>query len=148
MGTEEHSFDSLARGLASGNVSRRKALRLLGGILAGTVLASVPGIALTQRAAEAAPVRPCRNASACCACTYVDATTGAIISSTCETEVGHRCGGRRIQSFFNECAERCAANQPAGTGTRLTQACEGQSNFKEVCRQEATGEKVCMTREC
>jgi hypothetical protein len=40
----EHSLDELARGLASGSVTRRKALRLMGGILAATVMGSVPGI--------------------------------------------------------------------------------------------------------
>jgi hypothetical protein len=33
--TEQHSFDELARRLASGTVSRRSALRLLGGALLG-----------------------------------------------------------------------------------------------------------------
>jgi hypothetical protein len=37
------SFDELAKGLASGTVSRGKALRLVGGALLGTALASVPG---------------------------------------------------------------------------------------------------------
>ena len=39
------SFDELARGLASGEVSRRKAFRLLGGALLGGTLASIPGAA-------------------------------------------------------------------------------------------------------
>jgi hypothetical protein len=55
-------FDEVAKGLASGSVSRREALRWMGAILAGTVLASVPGIALTQRAAEAA-LDACLNAT-------------------------------------------------------------------------------------
>ncbi len=42
----EHSFDELARGLASGSVSRGKALRLLGAALVGSALASIPGVAL------------------------------------------------------------------------------------------------------
>jgi Stigma-specific protein, Stig1 len=41
----ERSFDELARGLASGSLSRRKALRLMGGLLVGGALASVPGVA-------------------------------------------------------------------------------------------------------
>jgi hypothetical protein len=45
----ESSFDELAKGLASGTLSRRKALRLMGAALVGGVLASIPGIA------EAAP---------------------------------------------------------------------------------------------
>jgi hypothetical protein len=42
----EHSFDELARGLASGTLSRRKALRLMGAALVGSALASIPGVAL------------------------------------------------------------------------------------------------------
>src|SRR5215213_11058684 len=43
--TAQHSFDDLARGLASGSLSRRRALRLLGGALAGSLIASFPGVA-------------------------------------------------------------------------------------------------------
>jgi hypothetical protein len=43
--TAEHSFDELARGLASGSVSRGKALRLMGAALVGGALASIPGVA-------------------------------------------------------------------------------------------------------
>ena len=42
----DHPLDSLARGLADGSVSRRKALRLMGAALVGTTLASIPGVAL------------------------------------------------------------------------------------------------------
>src|SRR5215211_4604175 len=41
----ERSFDELASGLASGNISRGKALRLMGAALVGGVLASIPGMA-------------------------------------------------------------------------------------------------------
>jgi hypothetical protein len=41
----ESTFDELAKGLASGEVSRGKALRLMGAALVGGTLASVPGIA-------------------------------------------------------------------------------------------------------
>ena len=44
----DHSLDSLARYLANGSVSRRKALRLLGGVLLGSTLASIPGMALAK----------------------------------------------------------------------------------------------------
>jgi len=44
-GAEEHSFDHLARGLASGSVSRKQALKLVGGALLGGVLTSLPGVA-------------------------------------------------------------------------------------------------------
>src|SRR5215212_9242743 len=70
MMTEETSgryFDELTRGLASGDISRRKALGLLGAALVGGALASIPGMA------QAAPPDPCAEANCeafgetCCA---------------------------------------------------------------------------------
>ena len=49
----ERSFDELTRGLADGSLSRRKALRLFGGALVGSVLASIPGVALAKPPAGA-----------------------------------------------------------------------------------------------
>ena len=46
--TRESSFDELARGLASGDVSRGKALRLIGAALVGGTLASIPGVAFAR----------------------------------------------------------------------------------------------------
>jgi hypothetical protein len=43
--TQEHSFDELAKALAAADVSRRRALRLVGQALLGGVLASIPGVA-------------------------------------------------------------------------------------------------------
>jgi hypothetical protein len=43
--TVEYSFDDLARGLASGTISRRKALKWMGGAFLGGVLVSIPGLA-------------------------------------------------------------------------------------------------------
>jgi hypothetical protein len=45
----ERSFDDLAKGLVDGTVSRRKALRLMGGALVGAALASVPGAAWAEK---------------------------------------------------------------------------------------------------
>src|SRR3712207_3314940 len=46
--SSESSFDELARGLATGTISRRKALRLMSGLLVGGALGSIPGIALAD----------------------------------------------------------------------------------------------------
>ena len=51
----DHSLDSLARYLANGSVSRRKALRLLGGVLLGSTLASIPGMALAKPKRDKCP---------------------------------------------------------------------------------------------
>ena len=42
---EESSVDKLAKGLASGTVSRGRALRLVGGALLAGVLTAIPGVA-------------------------------------------------------------------------------------------------------
>ena len=43
--TTNRSFDELARALANGSLSRGKALRLMGGLLVGSALGSLPGVA-------------------------------------------------------------------------------------------------------
>jgi Stigma-specific protein, Stig1 len=53
--TRESSLDELAKGLASGTVSRGKALRWMGAALIGGALAAVPGVAWAAPA-EAKPV--------------------------------------------------------------------------------------------
>jgi hypothetical protein len=50
----DHSIDALARGLANGSISRRQALRWMGGALVGGVLASIPGVALAQEGSNSA----------------------------------------------------------------------------------------------
>lgn len=49
----EHSFDTLARSLASNTLSRQQALRLIGGAIAGFVFSSVPKLARAQVDAQA-----------------------------------------------------------------------------------------------
>ena len=44
-GASESSFDELAKGLASGSITRGRALRVAGGALLGAALASLPGVA-------------------------------------------------------------------------------------------------------
>jgi hypothetical protein len=55
----ESAFDALARGLASGTISRGKALRLMGAALVGGALASIPGVALGV-------VPPCPSGTSIC----------------------------------------------------------------------------------
>ena len=56
--TGEHTFDDLAKGLAGGTVSRRKALRWLGAALFGGAVASIPGVALAAPKPGKGPCRP------------------------------------------------------------------------------------------
>jgi hypothetical protein len=46
---KESSFDELAKGLASGTISRSRALQLMGTVVLGGVLASIPGVAWAQQ---------------------------------------------------------------------------------------------------
>jgi hypothetical protein len=46
------SFDELAKELAEGKLSRRNALRWIGGTLVGSLLASIPGVALATPQGE------------------------------------------------------------------------------------------------
>jgi hypothetical protein len=57
----DHPLDSLARGLASGTVSRRKALRWMGGALVGAALASLPGVAWAANGGNSACAHFCNE---------------------------------------------------------------------------------------
>jgi hypothetical protein len=57
----DRSVDELAKGLASGTVSRGKALRMLGAALVGSVLASVPGVAWAAKGGNSACVQFCKE---------------------------------------------------------------------------------------
>lgn len=46
--SEQHPLDRLAKEIASGTISRRRALRLAGGALLGGLLASIPGAGFAQ----------------------------------------------------------------------------------------------------
>jgi hypothetical protein len=66
--TTNRSFDELARGLASGSISRGKALKLMGAALLGGTLASVVGIgeAAADRGGCKRIGKHCKNISQCC----------------------------------------------------------------------------------
>src|SRR5919107_253520 len=55
------SLDELAKGLASGTISRGKALRWMGGALVGAALASVPGVALATPGGTSSCTRFCNE---------------------------------------------------------------------------------------
>src|SRR5215216_1672878 len=58
------SLDELAKGLASGTLSRGKAIRLVGGALLGAALGSFPGVAWADDCRRLG--RECRRDSQCC----------------------------------------------------------------------------------
>jgi hypothetical protein len=99
------SFDELAKGLATGAVSRGKALRLVAGVLFGGVLASVPGIAWADDDCKRFG-RRCTRDRQCCSRNCV--RRGDDKSCGCPTG-NLRCGGR--------CVAKCTAPKVLDTDT-------------------------------
>jgi len=90
----EHSFDELTRGLASGSISRRKAIRLMGAALVGGTLASFPGGAWAAKGGRSSCAKFCQslfgaNTPEEAECVSA-ARTGQGPCFTCTTETG--CG--------------------------------------------------------
>jgi hypothetical protein len=154
----EHSLDELARGLASGNLSRAKALKLMGATLVGGALASIPGIAWAKPkpagrkcnhnhqcesgqcveglcgGGGAAPCidvpteQPCCR-PCCCTCTYVVAGN----------DVASCLGGYPDDS--QACFDACDAATPQGsTASAHNLACPGvPSTFSCVPAETGSG---------
>jgi hypothetical protein len=118
MAREDGFFDDLARGLASGTLSRGKALRLMGAALVGGALGSV-GIG----EAAAAPIgckadgKKCKNGNQCC-------------SRNCE-------GGT--------CAAACVPN--GGTCAIGSQCCSGNCSG-DICVSCPSGQELCSNGSC
>jgi len=79
--TTNRYFDELTRGLASGSISRRKALKLMGAALLGGTLASIPGIAW------GAKLKPggarCKRNEQCASGQCVDGVCAAVACGAC-----------------------------------------------------------------
>ena len=102
-----HPFDDLARILAEGNLSRRRALRLFGAALVGTMMASVRGMAL---AAPCPHLRKCKRR--CCPEPFI------CVDETCVCPVGREtCPGGNLQGTDTCCPQGyscCAISNPQG----------------------------------
>src|SRR5918998_3560526 len=106
--TTESSFDDLARGLASGTLSRGRALRLMGAALVGGTLASL-GIG----EAAAAPGgckrdgKKCKDSSQCCSLNCVDGICQAC-PNFIATPVGSGDPFCACSVFFVDTCDTCA----------------------------------------
>lgn len=120
----DHSLDSLARDLANGSVSRRKALRLMGGVLLGGTLASIPGVAWAKpKPGRCTKNSQCPSGQGCCNSVCADLST----LTNCGT-----CG--------NACAsgQSCVNGQCETVGcTPGTRDCCGTGNTTTICFQRA-----------
>jgi hypothetical protein len=120
--TREHSFDELAKGLASGTLSRGKAIRWMGGALLGAALASFPGVAWANDCRRLG--RECRRDSQCCSRNCIRRGDDRV----CGCPTGQaRCNDRCVNLKRNErhcgrCGKRCAAGEECVGGQ-----CQGGS---------------------
>lgn len=143
----EHSFDALARGLASGSVSRSRALRLLGGALLGGVLASIPGIAFADHKPShggggGGPTNP--RGSRGCTEPKVRVGGKCVCPTPCPTPQVHN---------QTSCECECPANQncTASGGTVNDSSCECVCpTGTTTCENNAccTADQVCSNGQC
>jgi hypothetical protein len=136
--TTNRSFDDLARGLANGTLSRRKALRLMGGILVGGALASVPGVALADDDCRRFG-RRCRRDSQCCSKNCVRRGDDKVCGCPeGKTRCGGRCvthcaGGGRPNPDTCECG--CPSGQVLCNGSCVSNQCgTGQTFDSSTCQ--------------
>jgi hypothetical protein len=113
----EHSFDELARGLASGSITRGKALRLAGGALLGAALASLPGAALADDDCRGFG-RRCRRDRQCCSGNCVRRGDRKVCGCP---EGQRRCNDRCVNLQTNErhcgsCTNSCAEGEECVDG--------------------------------
>ncbi len=109
--TRERSFDELAKGLANGSVSRGRALKLLGAVLVGGVLASIPGLAWAQQGPPESRGRPCPKGAIKCGDTCCFSPEDRCCRGVCTNVVFDRsnCGrcGNECAPGEDCCGERC-----------------------------------------
>jgi hypothetical protein len=146
--TAESSFDELTRGLASGSISRGRALRLMGAALVGGTLASlgVGGVAVADN--ECKPTgKKCRKNAQCCS----GKCEGNICVAACPSGQV-LCGGSCVsnscpttgQSFnTTTCKCECPSGQEVCSGSCVT-SCTGGQVLNSSCQCECpSGQVLC-----
>jgi Stigma-specific protein, Stig1 len=116
QGGVELSLDELAKGLATGTLSRGKAIRWMGGALLGTALASFPGVAWANDCRRLG--RECRRDSQCCSKNCVRRGDDKVCGCP---EGKRRCGDRCVnlktnENHCGECFNRCEEGQECVEG--------------------------------
>jgi hypothetical protein len=123
----ERSFDELARGLASGDMSRRRAIKLMGGVLVGGTLASLGlgGVAAADE--ECKPLtRKCRKNEQCCSGNCSKSGTSRSGTCACQENGGSCANNSQCCSGIcasGTCAAACVAN--GGSCTSGSECCSG-----------------------
>src|SRR5918997_3964241 len=148
------SFDELAKGLASGTLSRGKVLRWMGGALVGAALASVPGVAWANDRCPDGQTRcgdRCVNLQTnerhCGSCSNRCRSTQTCCKGRC---VNLQANERHCGSCFNRCPEGsecvggvCQRGCPSGTtlcgGNCVSNVCpQGQFFNTSACECQCT----------
>ena len=148
---EGHSFDDLARGLANGTLSRRQALRWMGGAIAGAVLASIPGVAFAQGNSPCAQfchtVFQGRAAGQCTSnfralCAKCANDPGLVCGSPTSPEQADCCDPTQGE---NCCAQegQCVTCAEGEVFNPATCECEGQGGPNQPCETFVCGNPLC-----
>jgi hypothetical protein len=145
----EHSFDELARGLASGTLSRGKALRLMGAALVGGALASLPRVALADDDDCRGFGRRCRRDRQCCSKNFVRRGDDKVCGCP---EGKSRCGGRCVTDCTGgtlnpqTCQCGCPSGQVLCNGNCVSTSCPtGQTLNTTTCQCECPSGTVTLS---
>jgi hypothetical protein len=120
MAREESFFDDLARGLADGTLTRGKALRLMGGLLVGSALGSIPGVAwANDDDDDRCPEGQSRCGERCVNLRFNERHCGSCFNRCRSTQ--SCCNGRcvnlmRNENHCGECFNRCEEGQECVRG--------------------------------
>jgi hypothetical protein len=110
VSNKDQNFDSLAKGLAEGRVTRGRALKMLGAaIFGGALTTALPGLAFGQGLGDCPPARRCHGT--CCPAGQECQGTGAGSSCGCPTGTVECANG----TCFN--CSTCTAGQICDPGT-------------------------------
>ena len=156
--TTERSFDELTRGLATGSISRGKALRLMGVALVGSTLASFPGVAWAAKGGRSSCAKFCQslfgaNTPEEAECVSA-ARTGQGPCFTCTTETG--CGPNFTKppcsagpyscdrcTCCTSIAGSCGSNGECGSGRCVSGTCAEACPTGTVTLSNGTCAKTC-----
>jgi hypothetical protein len=146
QGGVELSLDELAKGLASGTLSRGKAIRWMGGALLGAALASLPGVAWADDCRRLG--RECRRDSQCCSKNCIRRGDDKVCACP---EGQSRCNDRCVNLKTNEghcgsCSERCGSNQTCCNGNCVN--LERNENHCGECFNRCDDGEECVDGAC
>ena len=119
--TSAHPFDDVASGLASGTITRRRALKLVGAALLG-----VAGLGAATREAEAAPTCP------------ADTRPGCVVACTNTTK---QCSCIRTIEGNRVCVHKCCSLRTCNSSSQCR---SGEVCMKTGCCREGEGQR-CVT---